>query len=199
MDEAESYWDILGSDAAASVMSDQDKEEVEKTVENLKAAHSLAKQCQERISQKVKSLKASTRKSKAAFTGSKVPFPKLSADMSIESMVAQLPPGCTLEIDRFNGRWKAAWQTPETKCWKRVSRSWGVRGHVACLTEIQVWAWSLAEGYGLSCPYQAPSSSSSSAPSAPAAIPAVALPKNSSSCAAKGEEPAKKRKTWTGG
>ena len=31
MDEAESDWDILGSDAAASVMSDQNKEEVEKT------------------------------------------------------------------------------------------------------------------------------------------------------------------------
>ena len=43
LDEAESYWDILGSDAAAVVMTDQDLQHVEQTVENLKAAHSLEK------------------------------------------------------------------------------------------------------------------------------------------------------------
>ena len=128
LDEAESYWDILGSDAAAAVMTDQDLQDVEQTVENLKAAHSLAKQCQERIFQKVKSFKSSKSKQKVPFSESKVPFPVLSVDMSIESMLAQLPSGCKLELDRFNGRWKASWQAPETKCWKCLSRSWGSEG-----------------------------------------------------------------------
>ena len=103
LDEAESYWDILGSDAAAAVMTDEDLKDVEQTVDNLKAAHSLAKQCQERIFQKLKSLKSSKSKKKVPVSGSKVSFPVLSVDMSIESMLAQLPSGCKLELDRFNG------------------------------------------------------------------------------------------------
>ena len=118
----------MGSDAAAAVMTEQDLQDVEQTVENLKDAHSLAKQCQERIFQKVKSLKSSKSKKKVPFSGSKVAFPVLSVDMSIESMLAQLPSGCKLELDRFNGRWKATWQAPETKFWKRLSRSWGSEG-----------------------------------------------------------------------
>ena len=56
--DAESYWNILGSDAAASVLTDQDKEEVDKTVEILKAQHSLAKQCHGRNFQTVKGVEA---------------------------------------------------------------------------------------------------------------------------------------------
>ena len=138
---------MLGSDAAAAVFSQADQEEIGKTVEDLKAQHSMAQQCQEMIFNKVKSLKQGAGKRK--FTGSKTPFPPLSAGMTIEALLQQLPEGTKLECDKFNGRWKACWLTPHTKVWKTISR-FGVAGvmqHV-CQTFsfglghlLQVMAW----------------------------------------------------------
>ena len=54
MDDAESYWEILESDAAASVLTTADQTEVEITVEKLKSQRSMSTQCQERIFNKVK-------------------------------------------------------------------------------------------------------------------------------------------------
>ena len=82
-----------------------------------------------------------------------MPFPVLDADMDIDTLVSKMPPGSKLEIDRFNGRWRASVRTPHTLVWKRLSRSWGLRGHSACLREIMEWAWSLGVRYGLQCPY----------------------------------------------
>ena len=174
LDEAENYWDMLGSDAAAAVFSQADQEEIGKTVEDLKAQHSMAQQCQERIFNKVKSLKKGAGKRK--FTGSKTPFPPLSASMTIEALLQKLPEGTKLECDKFNGRWKACWLTPHTKVWKTISRSWGCKSHAACLSDILLGAWSLASGYGLECPFHRPDGPSASQAPAPAASSAKAAP-----------------------
>ena len=111
MDDAESSWEILESDAAASVLTTADQTEVEITVDKLKSQRSMSTQCQDRIFNKVKGLR-DKQKQKPGLSGSQVPFPPLSVDMPIENVLMLLPPGCKLELDRFNGRWKFAWQTP---------------------------------------------------------------------------------------
>ena len=165
---------MLGSDAAAAVFSQVRQEEIGKTVEDLKAQHSMAQQCQERIVNKVKSLTKGAGKRK--FTGSKTPFPPLSASMTIEALLQKLPEGTKLECDKFNGRWKACWLTPHTKVWKTISRSWGCRSHAACLSDIQLWAWSLASGYGLECPFHKPDEPSASTGSSTSTQPPKASP-----------------------
>ena len=62
---------------------------------------------------------------KKKFTGSRVPFPPLDERMQIPLLLAKMPAQSTLELDQFNGRWKASWKTPVTNEWKRLSRSWG--------------------------------------------------------------------------
>ena len=122
--------------------------------------------------------------------------------MSVEAMLTKLPPGTRLEIDRFNGRWRAAWKSPVTKTWKSISRSWGVRGHQACLAEIMQWSWSLAEGYGEECPYE--DAKPSVAPAAPPEVKAPEAKKRIQKVSAKASAsskapPAKKLKKSTGG
>ena len=126
-DDAESFWDILESDAACQVLTGADQTEVEKAVENLKSQRTVAKQCQERIFNKVKALRQK-KGQKQTFTGSKTPFPRFTPDMTVESLLAKLPAERKLECDRFNGRWKCSWRAPETLAWKTISGSRGVKG-----------------------------------------------------------------------
>ena len=197
LDDAENYWDMLGSDAAAAVFSQADQEEIGKTVEDLKAQHSMAQPCQERIFNKAKSLNKGAGKRK--FIGSKAPFPPLSAGMTIEALLQTLPEGTKLECDKFNGRWKAGWLTPHTRVWKTISRSWGCRGHAACLSDIQLWAWSLASGYGLECPFHKPDEPSASTGSSTGTQPPKASPSQAPGPAASSAKaaPGKRHKAKT--
>lgn len=83
---------------------------------------SLASAVQKEIFRKVATLNAGKKKK---FTGSKVLLPPLDESMQIPLLLARMPAQSTLELDQFSGRWKAAWKTPVTNEWKRLSRSWG--------------------------------------------------------------------------
>ena len=193
LDDEDAWSDILTSDDAQSLLSSADQDEAEKVATQVKAQVSLASAVQKEIFRKVATLSGGKKKQ---FTGSKVPFPALDERMQIPLLLAKMPAQSTLELDQFNGRWKASWKTPVTNEWKRLSRSWGFKGHSRALHEIFLWVWTLAEGYGITCPYTGllneqseEAAPSGSAGSAPPAIPEAAA----------AGPPAKKRKGWTGG
>lgn len=149
LDETENYAELLTSDAATSCFSAADAEEAAATAEQLQEQLDLGKQCQQSIFARVGQLK------KRKFQGSQVVFPELDSRFNPEDLLRRMPSGSTLLLDKFNGRWWASWKAP-TGAYKRLSRSWGLRGHKQCITEIMDWVWGLAIGYGQTCPYKWP-------------------------------------------
>jgi hypothetical protein len=193
LDDEDAWADILTSDDAQALLSSADQDEAEKVATQVKEQISLASAVQKEIFRKVATL---TGGKKNKFTGSKVPFPALDARMQIPLLLARMPAQSTLELDQFNGRWKAAWKTPVTNEWKRLSRSWGFKGHARALQDIFCWVWTLAVGYGLTCPYTGllDEQSEAAAPSGSAGSAPPAIPE-----AAAAGPPVKKRRGWTGG
>ena len=193
MDDEDAWADILTSDDAQALLSTEDQAEAEKVATQVKQQVTLAAQVQKEIFIKVGHLKGGK---KQQFSGIKAPFPPLDESMQLHILLSKMPPQSTLELDKFNGRWRAGWKTPVTHTWKRLSRSWGFKGHSQALKEIMEWVWTLAQGYGIQCPFtglvdghsEAAAPSGSAASSAPPAIPQ-----------APAEPPAKRRKGWTGG
>lgn len=149
MDEAENYAELLTSDAATAVLSASDANEAADTAETLKQQVTLGRQCQEAIFKRVRVLK------KRKFLGSQVPFPQLPTSFEPDVFLRGMPPGSVLKLDKFNGRWEASSKAP-TGSFKRLSRSWGLRGHKQCIIEVMDWVWCLAIGYGVQCPYKWP-------------------------------------------
>ena len=92
-------------------------------------------------------------KKKKKFAGSGVPFPSLPDELEPDKVLELLPEACKLRLDTFNGRWHCFFKCPDTDAIKALSRSWGMRGHEACILEIVEWSWGLAIGYGMHCPY----------------------------------------------
>lgn len=68
---------------------------------------------------------------------------------------------------------------PHTKVVKALSRSWGVRGHSACIRGILAWSWGLAEVYGMACPYELEGSAFGEARSEPGDAPPAKVAKSS--------------------
>ena len=180
LDETEHYADLLTSDAAVSCFSEEDANEAALSAEKLKMEFALGKAVQQEIFTRVSMLK------KRKFTGSKVPFPELPSTWDPEDLVKKMPAGAKLELDKFNGRWLCTWRAP-TKALKQLSRSWGMRGHRACIVEIMDWVWGLAIGYGEECPYQWPLQKPSSA--GPAAAP-TETPNSGGAASSAGPAPA---------
>ena len=71
MGEAENYADLLVSDAATAVFSEEDAQDAKVQANNMREALSLAKQCQTEIFKRVSQLK------KRKFQGSQIAFPQL--------------------------------------------------------------------------------------------------------------------------
>ena len=149
MDEAEHYAELLTSDAAVSCFSEEDATDAAVQAEKLKVEFNLGKAVQQDMFTRVSQLK------KRKFHGSKVPFPPLPSSWEPEELMKRMPAGTNLICDKFNGRWLCTWRAP-TKALKQLSRSWGMRGHKACIVEIMDWVWGLAIGYGQECPYVYP-------------------------------------------
>ena len=149
MDEAENCAELLTSDAATPCFSAQDADEAAETAEKLKQQVTLGRQCQEAIFKRVSQLK------KKKFIRSQVTFPELPAQFDPDVLLRRMAPGSILKLDKFNGRWEASWKAP-IGSFKRLSRSWGLRGHKQCIIEVMDWVLGLAIGYGVQCPNQWP-------------------------------------------
>lgn len=141
---------MLNTTEVDEALSREDWDVATKCVQDFQSKSNLQKELQDKIFAVVQKHK----KSKGKFSGSKVPFPALADDMQPEAILMLMPEGSRLRLDRFNGRWHAFFRCPHTKTVKALSRSWGVRGHVACIQGILAWSWGLAEGYGMACPYE---------------------------------------------
>ena len=140
---------VLTGDAATAVLSASDADEAADTAEKLKQQVTLGRRCQEAIFKRVSVPK------KKKFLGSQVTFPELPASFEPDVLLRRMPPGSVLKFDKFNGRWEASWKAP-TDSFKRLCRSWGLRGHKQCISEVMDWVWGLAIGYGVQCPYKWP-------------------------------------------
>jgi hypothetical protein len=142
------YNDMLMTAAVDQEMSKADWEAAQKCSRMYEEATTFEKAMQRKIYETIKK-----HCKKRKFAGSQVPFPELPQQLEPEQVLKLLPSGSKLRLDTFNGRWHCSFKCPGTNATKCLSRSWGVRGHEACIREIAKWSWELAIGYGMHCPY----------------------------------------------
>ena len=104
LDDEDDWADILTSDDAQALLSTEDQAEAEKVATQVRQQVTLAAQVQKDTCIKVGHLKGGK---KQHFSGIEAPVPPLDASMQLHILLSKMPPQRALEVDTFNGRWRA--------------------------------------------------------------------------------------------